>query len=118
MCTIYHFPFAVCFFRKQFAQQASYYEERNALWLKRPAVKQKEHIAASKSILEGANEYNIWYDKYLGDHWNNNKGNDPAESRCYTETDAGYTKADTMDTKTKVSFAIAAIFVTMICYKP
>eukprot|EP00953_Heterococcus_sp_UTEX-ZZ885_P016064 9056-Heterococcus_DN1.PRE.2 len=38
---------------------------------------------------------------YLGDHWNNNKGNDPAESRCYTETDAGYTKADTMDSKTK-----------------
>eukprot|EP00953_Heterococcus_sp_UTEX-ZZ885_P022864 12619-Heterococcus_DN1.PRE.2 len=88
----------------KYAQQASYYEERNELWLKRPAPKQKEHIAASKSILEGANEYNIWYDKYLGDHWNNNKGNDPAESRCYTETDAGYTKADTMDTKTKDVF--------------
>jgi Torus domain len=97
---------AIHTFIEQFAQQASYYEARNAVWLKRPAAKQKEHIAASKSILEGANEYNIWYDKYLGDHWNNNKGNDPAESRCYTETDAGYTKADTMDTKTKVQHIV------------
>ena len=35
-------------------------EENNTRYLSRPARKQKEFIDSSKSMLEGANEYNIW----------------------------------------------------------
>ncbi len=77
------------------------YLTRNAEYLKRPARKQKAFIEKGKSVLEGANEFNIWYGKYLGDHWSQGKGKEPAESRCVVATDAGYTKADKIDTKSK-----------------
>lgn len=70
------------------------YTERNAQYLRKPARKQKDFIDPKKYHLEGANEYNIWYGRYLGDHWDNNVGKEPAETRCVLETDAGYTKAD------------------------
>eukprot|EP00644_Phytophthora_capsici_P010906 jgi/Phyca11/14776/fgenesh1_pg.PHYCAscaffold_9_\ len=45
-------------------------------------------------LLEGAYEYNIWYDKYVGDHWNDSRGKEAAATRCVLELDAGKTKAD------------------------
>ena len=45
-------------------------------------------------MLEGANEYNIWYGKFLGDHWDQSLGKDAATDRCVLERDAGFTKAD------------------------
>lgn len=44
--------------------------------------------------LEGAHEYNIWYDKHIGDHWANERGKEPAATRCVLALDAGRTKAD------------------------
>lgn len=62
------------------------YKERNAEWMKRPARKQVEldrklftnHFDHSSDLMfaarkiqryEGQNEYNIWYHRFLGDHW-------------------------------------------------
>lgn len=68
--------------------------ENNARYISRPARKQKDFVDPKNSILEGANEYNIWYGKFLGDHWNQGLGKDAATDRCVLERDAGYTKAD------------------------
>ena len=70
------------------------YAERNSKYLKRFARKQKEFIDPKNFHLEGAQEYNIWYGRYLGDHWDQSAGRDPAPDRCVLETDAGATKAD------------------------
>jgi len=85
------------------AMDISFYEERNKRWLARPAIRQKDEIEDNKkSTLEGAYEYNIWYDKFIGDHWTaTNRGKEPAEGRCFTEEHAGYTKADKIDSKSK-----------------
>ena len=47
----------------------------------------------TKYHVEGANEYNIWYGKYLGEQ-DNSADKEPASDRCVLEKDAGYTKAD------------------------
>ncbi|KAF0737510.1 hypothetical protein Ae201684P_006130 [Aphanomyces euteiches] len=73
---------------------ASKYEDLNAKYLTRPARKQIDVMPNRNTRLEGANEYNIWYDKYIGENWDHTKGQDPAEHRCCLETDAGHTKAD------------------------
>ena len=73
---------------------AARYEAENVAYLARPARKQAEQKAGITSVLEGAYEYNIWYNKYIGDHWSGKNGKDPAESRCDVARDAGYTKAD------------------------
>jgi hypothetical protein len=65
----------------------------NKVYLSRPARKQKEFIDPKKYHLEGAQEYNIWYGKYIGDI-SEKMDKEPATSRCNLETDAGYTKAD------------------------
>jgi hypothetical protein len=39
---------------------AAEYAANNERFLKRPARKQKDHIVADRSVLEGANEFNIW----------------------------------------------------------
>ncbi|CAH0485305.1 unnamed protein product [Peronospora farinosa] len=70
------------------------YEKLNALFLSRPARKQLDVMPTANSQLEGAYEYNIWYDKYVGDHWNDSRGKEPAATRCVLELDAGKTKAD------------------------
>jgi len=80
---------------------AQQYQQQNEEYLKRPARKQKAFIEAGRSVLEGANEYNIWYGKYTGEHWRQGKGRDPAETRCVVKTDAGWTKADKIDSKSK-----------------
>lgn len=52
-------------------------------------------IAVSKQgYKEGAQEYNIWYHKWIGEHWTERlqKG-EPAPTRCKMGEEAGYTKA-------------------------
>ena len=80
---------------------AQQYQQQSEEYLKRPARKQKAFIEAGRSVLEGANEYNIWYGKYTGEHWKQGKGHEPAETRCVVKTDAGWTKADKIDSKSK-----------------
>ena len=80
---------------------AARYEAENLEYVARPARKQAEHKAAVTSVLEGAYEYNIWYNKYIGDHWSGKRGKDPAESRVDVARDAGYTKADKNATNDK-----------------
>ncbi|KAG2521916.1 hypothetical protein BBO99_00006261 [Phytophthora kernoviae] len=74
--------------------EGSRYEALNAKFLSRPARKQLDVMPTANSQLEGAYEYNIWYDKYVGDHWNDSRGKEPATTRCDLELDAGKTKAD------------------------
>jgi len=80
------------------SKAAGGYERNNAAYLARPARKQAEYIASKNTVLEGAYEYNIYWGKYVGEHWGEEKGGsrDPAETRCVVATDAGYTKADKM----------------------
>ena len=61
--------------------------------LARPARKQQEWAVAAKGYTEGAEDYNIWYGKHLGEHWNQGRGKDPATTRCVICTDAGRTRA-------------------------
>ena len=68
--------------------------QKNALYLSRPARKQKEFIDPKNYHLEGANEYNIWYGRFLGDHWDSKGGKDKAADRCVLDLDAGFTRAD------------------------
>ncbi len=44
------------------------YNQKNEAYLRRPARKQKEFIDPKKYHIEGANEFNIWYGRYLGDN--------------------------------------------------
>ena len=32
--------------------------------------------------LEGANEFNVWYGKWVGEHWSAETKRTPAETRC------------------------------------
>lgn len=41
------------------------------------------------------------YGKHLGDQWDTGRGKMPAETKCDVEKDAGYTKADKIDSKNK-----------------
>jgi hypothetical protein len=88
------------------SQAAQYYERKNKEYLERPARKQKEHIEAkNEGYKEGADEYNIWYHRHIGEHWKFERGRDAAETRCNVDTDAGKTKADT-NSKGKCYFCI------------
>jgi hypothetical protein len=46
---------------------AQLYAQKNLEYLSRPARKQKDFIDPKKYHLEGANEYNIWYNRYIGE---------------------------------------------------
>lgn len=74
----------------------SSYEANNRAYLERPARKQVDYIAAKHTILEGAYEYNIWWNKTVGgDRFEKEAAmREPAETRCVLGTDAGWTKAD------------------------
>ncbi|RLN91819.1 hypothetical protein BBJ28_00005514 [Nothophytophthora sp. Chile5] len=76
------------------ADEVNRYEAQNATFLARPARKQLDEMPNANSRLEGAYEYNIWYDKYVGDHWGDSRGKEPAATRCDLQLDAGKTKAD------------------------
>ena len=69
------------------------YSDLNDKYLTRPAKKQKDYIDPSKYHVEGAQEYNIWYGKYMGSH-DDKMAKEPATDRCILVSDAGHTKAD------------------------
>ncbi|KAJ1458573.1 hypothetical protein M885DRAFT_614423 [Pelagophyceae sp. CCMP2097] len=75
---------------------AAGYERNNAEYIQRPSRKQIDYIPSKNSVLEGAYEYNIWWGKHVGEHWDSGANKEPAETRCVLATDAGYTKADKM----------------------
>ena len=56
------------------SKAAQIYAQRNLQYLQRPAIKQKEFIDPKKYHLEGANEYNIWYGRFIGDEWDQKLG--------------------------------------------
>ena len=61
----------------------------------RPAFQQAEEMDERKAQrLEGANEFNVWYGKYVGDHWSADQNKGPAETRCIPMRDAGLTVGD------------------------
>ncbi|CAM9152796.1 unnamed protein product, partial [Ectocarpus fasciculatus] len=76
------------------SKAAQIYAQRNMQYLARPAKKQKDFIDPKKYHTEGANEYNIWYNRYLGDEWDQKLGKEKAPDRCILENDAGATTAD------------------------
>lgn len=72
-------------------------EQADDKYRQRPAFQQAEEVDQSKiSRLEGTNEYNIWYGKFLGEHWRREGpgGKQAAETRLIVERDAGYTTGD------------------------
>lgn len=72
------------------------YRTLNEKYLKRPAPKQVDQMPGDKLVAraEGANEFNIWYGKYVGEHWNNKRDHEPADTRCNLELHAGKTRGD------------------------
>lgn len=89
-------PLATGWFGRGKAGAKEMYESKNREYLKRPAAKQAEALANHNvAYQEGANEFNIWYGKWIGDHWSDRKTKkEPAATRCNIEMHAGYTKAD------------------------
>ncbi|RYG44931.1 hypothetical protein EON67_11195, partial [archaeon] len=71
-------------------------EQQNRAWLARPAKKQSDFDPSKFQRTEGANELNIWYGKYMGEHWKGGYGKDRAPTRCVPDTDAGATKGSRM----------------------
>ena len=73
------------------------YERKNEEYLRRPAAKQAETPPAdmsSAAVLEGAGEFNIWYGRYQGQHWNKGLARgEKADKRCVVDDHAGATKA-------------------------
>jgi hypothetical protein len=72
---------------------AELYAQLNQFYLSRPARKQKEYVDPKKYHMEGAQEFNIWYGRYIGD-FSEIMDREQATDRCKMETDAGHTKAD------------------------
>ncbi|RYG58410.1 hypothetical protein EON64_21355 [archaeon] len=101
-------PLATGWFGRGRAGAGSLYEELNTQYLSRPAKKQKDFIDPKKYTQEGNQEYNVWYGRYIGDHGDKHD-KEPASDRCHLDTDAGYTKADMLnsaDRKNKRYFCL------------
>ena len=61
----------------------------------RAAFQQAETMDERKAQrLEGANEFNVWYGKWVGEHWSAETKRTPAETRCVPLRDCGMTKGD------------------------
>jgi len=88
-------------------------DEKNAMYLKRPAPKQAESTEKKTAYVEGADTFNIWYGKYQGERWSQNRF-EPAPARCKVELHAGYTKAD-KDSKNSARFCL--YFAKGLCNK-
>ena len=90
------------------SNSAQQYKLKNDTYLSRPARQQKDFIDPKKYHVEGANEYNIWYGKFIGDLPEKGAKQEAAIDRCVLDTDAGYTKADSggMGRKDKRFFCI------------
>jgi hypothetical protein len=74
---------------------ATVYQDLNDKYLTRPARKQKDFVDPNKYHTEGAQDYNIWYGRYMGDR-DDQKHKEPATDRCVLVKDAGFTKADSV----------------------
>lgn len=59
----------------KFRQTSDEIERKNSEYMKQKARRQIDPDDAKKIHWrpEGANEYNIWYDKWIGDHWKGTK---------------------------------------------
>lgn len=86
-------PMATGWFGRGQAGAAALYSQMNDVYLSRPARQQKDFIDPKKYHTEGAQEYNIWYGRFIGDI-SDKMDREPATDRCVLQTDAGYTKAD------------------------
>lgn len=84
---------------ENFKQSAADVEAKVKRLLTRPARRQIDPEEKEKLhwIPEGTTEYNIWYDRWVGEHWWENKDHGPSETKCSMETDAGFTKANIYD---------------------
>ena len=71
-----------------FRQTSDEIETKNTKFLKRKARRQIDPEKAKKIHWrpEGANEYNIWYDKWIGDHWKGTKDEGRLQISHYTFT--------------------------------
>lgn len=69
-------------------------DANNARYLSRPAAKQVEAAPRETSYLQGADMFNKWYGKYVGEHWTKDQNLEPAKHRCILEVHAGSTRAD------------------------
>ncbi len=74
--------------------------------MKRPARRQMKPQDKSRTHWrpEGAHEYNIWYHKWVGEHWKGDKDQGPADTRCNIKRDTGYTKGSLQDPKSERVF--------------
>eukprot|EP00753_Platysulcus_tardus_P009882 PLAT2428.1.p2 GENE.PLAT2428.1~~PLAT2428.1.p2 ORF type:complete len:510 (+),score=189.38 PLAT2428.1:34-1530(+) len=102
-------PHATGWFGRGKVGVAEIYAKRNAEWLKRPARKQADFMKSKDTTRpEGANEFNIWYGRWMGEHWSHRRARDePAETRCKPDDDAGFTRADYAEkSKGKTAFCI------------
>ena len=79
---------------------------RNAAWLQRPARKQADLDPSRLQRAEGANEYNLWWGRFIGDSWRGGMGREPAPTRCAPEQDAGWTKATLAALTERAAFCI------------
>lgn len=87
-------PVATGWFGRGGSASAKIYSDQNARFLTRPARKQKDFIDPKKYHTEGAQEYNIWYGKFMSDSYDGGMSKEKASDRCVTEQDAGFTRAD------------------------
>jgi len=78
------------------------YSDLNDKYLTRPAKKQKDFVDPNKYHTEGAQDYNIWYGRYMGDR-DDQKHKEPATDRCCLVKEAGFTKADSISMAGKQS---------------
>lgn len=67
--------------------------EHKAWWL-RPARQQVKSDAGKVQYVQGHEDFNVWYGKAENDRFNK-KERDPAQTRCNTVMDTGWTSADT-----------------------
>lgn len=95
---------------------AQMYKARNDSYLLRPARKQKDFIDPNKYHLEGSNEYNIWYGKFIGDYDKHAK-QEAASDRCHVDEDAGHTKADSGGAKRREKRFFCIHFAHGVCAK-
>lgn len=101
-------PHATGWFGRGRAGAKEKYEKLNEEYLKRKARKQVDaKVTRGYQRTEGAHEYNIWYGKYIGDHWKNNQGAVAAEHKCIVEKDSGWTKADKANSKSYFCYHFA-----------
>eukprot|EP00921_Rhytidocystis_pertsovi_P025951 GHVQ01041906.1.p1 GENE.GHVQ01041906.1~~GHVQ01041906.1.p1 ORF type:complete len:495 (+),score=108.85 GHVQ01041906.1:149-1633(+) len=65
-------------------------------WLKQPSRKQVQMSATStnSAYSQGQEHYNIWYHKFATHHEDRGQRQQPADTRCHTKTDCGWTRAD------------------------